>query len=180
MAYSTNSPNVKPSATVEGLETRDVDGTVTANAAKAEGAAQQAQLQAQSDAYAFNANVARENAKIVEGQTASALEKADRERRVRLGKNVASAGASGSGFGSFGDILQSSNAQEELNLLTIKSDGLLRQRSYLQNAALDDASSLNTRNQIPGVKKAASSKSASGIIGGISSGISTGKSMGVF
>ncbi len=36
MSYSTNSPNVKPAATVEGLETRNGSGVVTANAASAQ------------------------------------------------------------------------------------------------------------------------------------------------
>jgi hypothetical protein len=163
-----------------GIGSQVLGGLQQANAAKAEGRAQAAQLQAQADAYAFNANVARENAKIVEGQTAAALNKADRERRIRLGKNIAAGGASGVGLDSFSDILQSSSAQEELNLLTIKSEGLLKERSYLQNAALDDASSLNTRNQIPLVKAATKSKSAANIIGGISGGIMSGSNMGVF
>ena len=150
------------------------------NAGRAEAAAQQAQLSAQAQANEFNANVARENAKIVEGQTAAALSKADRERRMRLGANIAAGGASGTGVSSAGDILQSNSAQEELNLLTIKSEGLLKERSYLQNAALDDASALNTRNQIPLVKSAAKSKSAAALLSGISGGISSGSSMGMF
>lgn len=150
------------------------------NAAKAESAAQQAQLQAQADAYAFNAKVNAENAKIAEGQTQAALDKADRERRIRLGRNIASGGASGTGLESFGDILQSSAAQEELNLLTIKSEGLLKQRSFLQGAALDTAASQNTANQIPLVKSASKAKGATALLGGVSSAFSSGKSMGIF
>lgn len=142
------------------------------NAIKAESAAQQAQLAAQAQANEFNANVARENAKIVEAQTAAELSKADRERRMRLGANIAAGGASGVGVSSAGDILQSNAAQEELNLLTLKSEGLLKQRSYLQNAALDEASAANTRNQIPLVKSAAKSKSAAAVLSSVSSGLS--------
>jgi hypothetical protein len=159
---------------------RVLGGLQQAKAAKIEGAAQQAQLQAQAAANQFNADVARQNAAITAEQTKANLEKADRERRIRLGKNIAAAGASGSGIGSFGDILQSSAAQEELNLLTIKSEGLLRERSYLQNAALGDASAQNELNQIPLVKSAAKTKSAAAILSGISGGISSGSSMGMF
>lgn len=163
-----------------GIGMQVLGGIQQANAVKAETAAQQAQLQAQANAYKFNADVARQNAAIVEGQTKAEVEKADRERRMRLGRNIAAAGGSGSGIGGAMDLLQSSAAQEELNLLTIKSEGLLKQRSYLNNAALDTASAGNTLNQIPLVKKAGAAKSAAGIIGGISSGIQSGKSMGMF
>lgn len=152
-------------------------GISQSNAIKAETAAQQAQLQAQADADAFNASVARENAQIVEQQTTAELEKADRERRIRIGKNIASGGASG--VGQPLDLLMSSAAEEELNLLTIQSEGLLKQRSFEQTAALDTASSKNRLNQIPMVKSAGKARSASAILGGISSGVSTGKSMGV-
>lgn len=154
-------------------------GIAQSNAIKAETAAQQAQLQAQADADAFNASVARENAQIVEGQTQAELEKADRERRIRMGRARASGGASGVGIDSFGDILQSSAAQEELNLLTIESEGLLKKRSFEQTAALDTASSQNRLNQIPLVKKAGKARSAAAILGGISSGASTGISSGL-
>lgn len=150
------------------------------NAIKAETAAQTAQLQAQANADKFNANVARENAKIVEGQTQANLDKADRERRIRLGTNIANSGASGTGLGGAMDILQSSSAQEELNLLTIKSEGLLKQRSYLQNASLDDASARNTLNQVPLVKAAGKTKGAAAVLSGFSSSLGTGKSMGAF
>lgn len=155
-------------------------GLSSAGAAGDNAAAQQAQLQAQADTASFNASVSRENAKIVEQQTASELQRADRERRLRVGANIASAGASGIGIGSLLDTMQSSAAQEELNLLTIESEGLLKKRSFEQNASLDGASSKNTLNQIPMVKKAGKTRSASAILGGISSGVSTAKSMGAF
>lgn len=154
-------------------------GIAQSNAIKADTAAQTAQLQAQADADRFNANVARENANIVEGQTKAELDKADRERRIRMGAARAAGGASGVGIDSFGDILQSSAAQEELDLLTIKSEGLLKKRSFEQTAGLNEASSQNRLNQIPLVKSAGRSRSGSAILSGISSGASTGYSMGL-
>ena len=150
------------------------------NAIQSESSAQQAQLAAQASANEFNAKVARENAAIVEGQTQANLSKADRERRLRLGANIAAGGASGVGMDSAMDILQSNSAQEELNLLTLKSEGLLKQRSYLQNAGLDEASAANTRNQIPLVKSAGKAKSAAGVLSGISGGIQSASNMGMF
>lgn len=143
-----------------------------AKAADAQSAARQAQLQAQADADAFNARVAEQNAEIVRGQTAAQLEKADRERRLRLGASIAAGGASGLGIDSFGDILQSSAAQEELNLLTIENEGLLRERNFLTQGNLLTSSSQNTLNQIPLVKDAGKAKSASAILSGVSSAAS--------
>ncbi|TXH10048.1 MAG: hypothetical protein E6R04_06350 [Spirochaetes bacterium] len=163
-----------------GIGLQLIGAVQNANAARVEGAAQQAQLEAQASASRFNAEVAKQNAAITAEQTKANLEKADRERRIRLGRNVAAASASGTGAGSFGDILQSSSAQEELNLLTIRSEGLLKERSYLQNAALDTASAQNALNQVPLVKSAAKTKSASAILSGISSGINTASNMGMF
>jgi hypothetical protein len=157
-----------------------IGGLQQQRAVQAESAGQQAQLAAQAQASEFNARVARENAAIVEGQTKAATDKANRERVLRLGANIASAGASGTGLDSAMDILQSNSAQEELNLLTLKSEGLLKQRSYLQNASLDDASAANTRNQIPLVKSAGKAKSAAGVLTGLSSGIQSASNMGIF
>lgn len=80
-------------------------------------------------------SIAERNAEIAKAQTSQQLEVQDRERRLRRGANIASAGASGVGIESFGDILQSSAIQEEMDLLNIKSEGLLKQQRFESEAS---------------------------------------------
>lgn len=143
-----------------------------------ESAAREAQLEADAQADEFNARIARENAALVGKQTAAQLEQADRDRRLRVGANIASGGASG--IGQSFDILQSSAAQEELNLLNIQSEGLLKQRSFQQSASLDTASAKNKRNQKPLVRSAGKAKSATAVLSGLSSGATSASNLGIF
>lgn len=78
----------------------------------------------------FNAQVAQRNADISEQQTQARKETQDRERRLRAGANIAAGGASGVGIESFGDVLADNAAQEELDLLTIESEGLLQKQNF--------------------------------------------------
>lgn len=140
--------------------------------------AQQQQLRAQQQAAEYNRLIALQNAQIVEGQTRAELEKADRERRLRQGAAIASAGASGIGIESFGDIMQSSATQEELDLLTLESEGMLRKREFETQAGLLGAEASSYGAQIPMVQSAARSSAsaartgtAARVIGGISSGL---------
>lgn len=134
------------------------------NAAEEEAAI--AQQQAAANAAAFNAEIARKNAAIEESKTQAELEKADREKRLRLGGNIASAGASGMSFSgsSLIDILSDNAAQEELNIGTIKQQGFLAKQNYLQQAGLYNASAANAAGQISGIKKAGKYKTASSIL----------------
>lgn len=142
-----------------------------AKATDAQTQAQTRSLQAQADADAFNATIAEQNAEIVRGQTAAELEVANREKRLRQGSAIARAGGSGVGIGSALDILQDNAAQEELNLLTIKSEGLLRERNFLTQSNLLTTSSQNTAGQIPLVKSAGSASKAASVLSGVSKGI---------
>ena len=128
------------------------------------GRAAEAQAEGQARQQEFNARIAAENAQTVKGQTQAQLEKADRERRIRVGANIAAGQAAGTG-GSL-DILQSSAAQEELNLLTIKSEGLLKEREFGIEESLGRASAFNIRQQGKASKAAA-------VLGGVSKGVST-------
>lgn len=84
----------------------------------------------------YQAKIASQNADIAAAQTEAAKDKQDRERRLRMGAMRAGAGASGVGSESFGDIISSSAMQEELDLLTIESEGLLTQRDYQAQSSL--------------------------------------------
>ena len=155
-----------------------VGGIKQGQAAEVQAEGQARQLQAQADADRYNAEIARQNAGIVEGQTQAELDKADRERRIRQGRAIASGGASGVGIESFGDILQSSAAQEELDLLTIKSEGLLRQRDFTTQSTLLESSAANSIGQIGAVKAAGKASKTAAIIGGVSRGLGSLSSMG--
>ena len=91
----------------------------------------------------YNAAIARQNAETTKQQTQAALDKQDRERRLRLGANIAASGASGVGMESFGDIMASSAMQEELDMLTLESEGLLKARDYEASANLYKAEGSN-------------------------------------
>ena len=135
--------------------------------------AQEAQLEAQAQAAAFNQRVAEQNAEIVRQQTDANIERQDRERRLRAGQARAQMGASGISGGSFLDILQSSAAQEELDLLTLENEGFLRQRDFSTQADLLGAQAENARGQ-------ARQSVAAGIMGGVSSGLGVLERRGVF
>lgn len=95
----------------------------------------------------YNATIARQNAETTKQQTQAALEKQDRERRLRLGANIAASGASGVGMESFGDIMASSAMQEELDMLTLESEGLLKARDYEAQGNLYKAEGSNAMSQ---------------------------------
>ena len=114
-----------------------------------------------SNAAKANARIADNNAETTRQQTAVAVDKQDRERRLRTGSAIAGAGASGVGVQSFGDVLSSSAAQEELDLLTLKSEGLLKENDFLTDASLSRSKAKNAKTQ--GKLKAASS-----VLGGTS------------
>lgn len=155
-------------------------GIQQGNASEAQAKAQQQQLNAQAQADSYNAQIAQQNAQLVEGQTQAELEQADRERRLRVGANIASMGASGVSGGSALDVIESNIAQETLNLLTIQNEGLLRQREFTTQSDLLTTSATNTRNQATAVGKIGSMSKANAILGGVSKGIGTGYNMGAF
>ncbi len=136
------------------------EGQAQKTAAKASMQAQQAQAQASE----YNARIARENAAIAESNTAAEVARADRERRLRTGANIAAAG--GSGSLSFMDIAMDNAAQEELNILTIKQQGLLKQRSFQQQAGLLDFEAQGARSQIPLIQKGYEYTSAANLLKG--------------
>lgn len=80
------------------------------------------------------AKAASINASQIAAQTKQELELTDKQRRLRAGEARAAAGASGTMGGSIFDIMASSAAEEELNLLNIKSTGELRESAYRNQA----------------------------------------------
>ena len=134
------------------------------------GMAQQAQAEGDAKANEYNAQVASRNAKIARQQTASDVEKADKERRLRLGQNIAASGASGVIGGSALDIMSDNVTQESLDILNIEREGILRAQNYQSQAGMYTASAANTRAQAP--------STASVILGGASAGLGTYLSAG--
>jgi len=114
---------------------------------------------ARANAAKTNARIAEQNAETSRQQTAAAMDTQDRERRLRLGSSMARGGASGVGVESFGDIMQSSAAQEELDLLTLKTEGQLKENDFLNQASIKKAESKN-------IKKQGKLKTASSILSG--------------
>lgn len=112
----------------------------------------------------YNAAIARQNAETTMQQTNAAKETQDRERRLRLGANIAAGGASGVGIESVGDVFSSNAMQEELDLLTLESEGLLRARDYTAQANLQKAQGRNAMNS-------AIIGTGSSILGELSSGV---------
>jgi len=110
---------------------------------------------AQAQAARTNAEIAEQNAETTKQQTAAAVDKQDRERRLRMGSARAGAGASGVGAESFGDILQSSAAAEELDLLTLKTEGILKEQDFINEAGIQRTKAKTAKQQ--GRLKAASS-----------------------
>lgn len=133
-------------------------------AAKTQAKAQMQQQQSIAQANEYNARIAEQNAAIVASNTAAETAKADRERRLRAGANIAAAG--GSGSQSFLDIAMDNAAQEELNILTIKQQGLLKERSYQQQSNLDMMEARGARAQIPLIGKGYQYTSAASLLKG--------------
>lgn len=106
---------------------------------------------AQSSAAASKANarIAENNAAIAESQTEAALERQRKVGLIASGASRAVAGSRGLGTGSAYDILSDNAAQQELDLLNIKYEGLLKKTGYLQTAALDKANAKSTRRNMP-------------------------------
>lgn len=130
---------------------------VISTAFQAIGAIQQGQAaKAEAD---YNATIAEQNAAITRQQTQAQLDTQDRERRLRAGAAMAAAGASGTGIESYGDILQSSAMQEELDLLTLKSEGLLRERDFTNQASVLKAQGKNA-------ERSGYMQAASAVLGG--------------
>ena len=145
-------------------------GTIQqANALEAQGDAQAAALQAQADADAFNAGTDQENAALLRRQTADATARADRERRLRIGANIA--GAGGSRVGQPFDILFDNASQEELNLLAIQNDGMLAERSLRSGATLKGSSAKNAKSQISAVRRGTYQSKAATVLSGVNSAI---------
>ena len=110
---------------------------IVATGAQAFGQFQQGRAAQQSAEY--NAAIARQNAERTRQQTEVAKEQQDRERRLRLGANIASGAASGVGIENLGDVMASNAMQEELDLLTLESEGLLRAQDFETQASLQEA-----------------------------------------
>lgn len=141
-------------------------------------AAQTQEMQARADAAAYNEAVARQNVDITRGQTEAQLEKAGRARRLRAGATIARGGAGMGLTGSILDVMQDNAAQEELNMLTIESEGALKERDFTSQATLLKAQQTNIAGQIPLVKKAGRTSQAASILGGVSTAFSN--AMGAF
>ena len=117
--------------------------------------------QAASSEAKYQSTIADQNATRAREQTNADLETQDKDRRLRRGASVASAGASGVGVDSFGDVMASSAMQEQLDMLTIKSNGLLAERGFEADASLAKARGANA-------KSASYLSAATSIIGGAS------------
>ncbi len=129
------------------------------------------QQQAQASANKYNQSIALQNAGIVDQQTKANIEIQDKQRRLRAGQSRASAASSGIGAESFGDIMRSNAAQEELDLLTIQSEGNLKSNQYRQQANLYGMGAQGALDQIPLIQSAAKSSKVASVISGASSGL---------
>lgn len=85
---------------------------------------------AEAEASSFNSKVEMENSRIAKKQMRAEMEKQDQERRLRRGADMVAAGSSNSGAENFEDLFAMNAMNEEMDLLTIKSDGLLRSREH--------------------------------------------------
>lgn len=93
----------------------------------------------------MNARVARNNARWAEYKTGVELSQQDRARRLRQGAARAQGAATGGITGSAADIIADNAAQEEMDLMTIRTEGMLRAGSYRANAAMDSARADSSR-----------------------------------
>lgn len=139
--------------------------------AQARGAIQS--QQAEAAAAEYNQKIAMQNAGIIDQQTQSQLDVQDRQRRLRAGTALANAGASGVGIESFSDTFSSNAAQEELDLLTIASEGNLKSSQYRQQATLLGMTKDSSLAQIPFIRSGAKAGKTAAVISGISQGVKT-------
>lgn len=117
-----------------------VGGAVQAKGIKAQG-------DADYESGLYNANTAREDAGIAATQTTADVAKARTSQALDTGKFKAAAGVTGGMTGSNLDILSSNAVQQELDILTIKQQGALTQRSLLNQAGIDIAGAENAKKQ---------------------------------
>lgn len=137
-----------------------------------ESQAQSTQLKAQAQAANYSAQIAERNRELTEQQTESQVQEAERQRRLRLGANIAAMGASGVAGGSGLDILSDNITQETLDILNIEREGVLRAQNYQIEAGMQRASASNYLAQRPSM--------ASTIMKAGSRGLGQGYSTGVF
>lgn len=101
---------------------------------------------AANSAAKYNAAIAERNAVTARQQAAAEEDKQRRLAYMRLGNARAAYGASGVNLeGSPLDVLEQSAAEEELDALTIRYQGDLTSRNYLEQAALDRAQGKNAK-----------------------------------
>jgi len=99
--------------------------------------------QAEKSRASYESRVNQDNAKIAKEKSDVALASQDRNRRLRLGNNRANIGSSGLDIGSFGDILSYSAQQEEADMLSLKSSGMLEENNYMNSSYLSKARGRN-------------------------------------
>lgn len=118
--------------------------TVGSTIFSAIGSIQQGNAQAKSDAY--NASVARQNAKIAEDQGKADLARQQTDAYRKLGAIKAGYGASGiTQAGSPMDVLADSFTESQLDANTIIYNSKIKAAGYTNTANLDDASAKNAR-----------------------------------
>jgi hypothetical protein len=115
----------------------------------------------------YNANMARQDAGIAATQTAADIAKTRTTQALETGSLKAKAGITGGMTGSNLDILSSNAVQQELDILNIKQQGALKQRSLLSQASLDTAAGKNAKKQS---KLAAAGTMLNGIGNAVNSG----------
>lgn len=121
--------------------------TIGGGLVSAVGAMQNAQ--AQSDADAYNAQVAQNNAIAVQQQAEQNAELQQQTAKRAIGSTVAAYGSSGvaSGEGSALDVLSNTASSAELDRQTILYKGHLQALGYQDEAALDKAKGANAASQ---------------------------------
>lgn len=147
------------------------------NAVEAQGQAAIQQQRAQAQADVYNRQISLQNADTVKQQTTAQLETQEKQKRLRAGQAIANAGASGIGIENFEDVFRSNSAEEELDLLTIQSEGALKANQYIQQANLYGMSGQAALDQVPYIKSATRSSKAASVISGVSSGIQSYSAM---
>lgn len=95
--------------------------------------------------HKYNQRINEQNAEIARQKTVADVEKADRDRKIRVGANIARAGASGTGLVSYSDYLTGNAAQEELEILTLKHAGRLEELGFRNSANLDKMAAKNAK-----------------------------------
>lgn len=122
-----------------------------AQAAMAAGSAIQAvgairQGNANANMSEYNAQVADQNAALVQSQAAEAVRRQRIQSATQIGAMHAAYGASGvTADGSALDVLQSSAAKAELDALTIQNQGDIKATAYRNESSLDKYRAGNER-----------------------------------